>query len=209
MHLVIGTQRPSVDVVTGLIKSNIPSRIAFTVASQVDSRTIIDAAGAEKLMGRGDMLYAPVGMMKPIRVQGSFVETKEVTAVCEYIKKTAATGYNMDIIESIEKEARLCGEKPSKRAMLESEGGGGDELLSDEMILPAIQVAIDEQTVSTSLLQRKLKLGYSRAAKIIDILEQRGYVSKFEPSIKGRKINITQNELEELKMKLLEEEVDE
>ncbi len=209
MHLVIGTQRPSVDVVTGLIKSNIPSRIAFTVASQVDSRTIIDAAGAEKLMGRGDMLYAPVGMMKPIRVQGSFVETKEVTAVCEYIKKTAATGYNMDIIESIEKEARLCGEKPSKRAMLESEGGGGDELLSDEMIIPAIQVAIDEQTVSTSLLQRKLKLGYSRAAKIIDILEQRGYVSKFEPSIKGRRINITQNELEELKMKLLEEEVDE
>ena len=209
MHLVIGTQRPSVDVVTGLIKSNIPSRIAFTVASQVDSRTIIDAAGAEKLMGRGDMLYAPVGMMKPIRVQGSFVETKEVTAVCEYIKKTAATGYNMDIIESIEKEARLCGEKPSKRAMIESEGGGGDELLSDEMILPAIQVAIDEQTVSTSLLQRKLKLGYSRAAKIIDILEQRGYVSKFEPSIKGRRINITQNELEELKMKLLEEEVDE
>ena len=209
MHLVIGTQRPSVDVVTGLIKSNIPSRIAFTVASQVDSRTIIDAAGAEKLMGRGDMLYAPVGMMKPIRVQGSFVETKEVTAVCEYIKKTAATGYNMDIIESIEKEARMCGEKPSKRAMLESEGGGGDELLSDEMILPAIQVSIDEQTVSTSLLQRKLKLGYSRAAKIIDILEQRGYVSKFEPSIKGRRINITQNELEELKMRLLEEEVDE
>lgn len=209
MHLVIGTQRPSVDVVTGLIKSNIPSRIAFTVASQVDSRTIIDAAGAEKLMGRGDMLYSPVGTMKPIRVQGSFVETKEVTAVCEYIKKTAATGYNMDIIESIEKEARLCGEKPSKRAMIESEGGGGDELLSDEMILPAIQVSIDEQTVSTSLLQRKLKLGYSRAAKIIDILEQRGYVSKFEPSIKGRRINITQNELEELKMRLLEEEVDE
>ena len=93
--------------------------------------------------------------------------------------------------------------------MIESEGGGGDELLSDEMILPAIQVSIDEQTVSTSLLQRKLKLGYSRAAKIIDILEQRGYVSKFEPSIKGRRINITQNELEELKMRLLEEEVDE
>lgn len=203
IHLVIGTQRPSVDVITGLIKSNIPSRIAFTVASQVDSRTIIDIAGAEKLMGRGDMLYSPVGMLKPLRVQGAFVETREVTAVCEYVKRSAEAGYSEDIMASIEREARMCGEKSSKRSGASGGvAGGGDELLSDEMVLPALQVAVDEQTISTSLLQRKLKLGYSRAAKIIDILESNGYVGKFDPAIKGRKILITSDGLAELRAKL-------
>lgn len=212
IHLVIGTQRPSVDVITGLIKSNIPSRIAFTVASQVDSRTIIDMAGAEKLMGRGDMLYNPIGMLKPLRVQGSFVETKEVVSVCEYIKRSADAGYSSDVMDSIEREARLCGEKPSRRAQIESEesGGNGEELLlSDDMILPAIKIALDEQTISTSLLQRKLKLGYSRAAKIIDILEGKGFVSKFEPAIKGRRILISADEYIGLCTKLTGEEEDE
>ncbi|MDD2269614.1 MAG: DNA translocase FtsK [Eubacteriales bacterium] len=198
IHLVIGTQRPSVDVITGLIKANIPSRIAFTVASQVDSRTILDTAGAEKLLGRGDMLYAPVSTIKPLRVQGAFVDSKEVLAVCEYIKQAAQAEYDPKIIEDIEKEAAMCGEKPSKR--VKTDAANADDLYSDEMVFPAIEEAIASQTISTSLLQRRLKLGYSRAAKIIDILESKGFVSKFDPSTKGRKVLITVEQFAELKL---------
>ncbi|HBL84550.1 MAG: hypothetical protein A2Y17_00895 [Clostridiales bacterium GWF2_38_85] len=206
MHLVIGTQRPSVDVITGLIKANIPSRIAFTVASQVDSRTILDMAGADKLLGRGDMLYAPVSVIKPVRVQGSFVDSKEVLAVCDYIKQAADAKYDSKVIDDIEKEAALCGEKPSKRAKLESAEGGVDELYSDEMVFPAIEEAIASQTISTSLLQRRLKLGYSRAAKIIDILESKGFVSRFDPATKGRKIMITAEQFAELRINKKDED---
>ena len=204
MHLVIGTQRPSVDVITGLIKANVPSRIACTVASQVDSRTIIDVAGAEKLLGRGDMLYAPVGSMKPIRVQGSFVTDSEIEKIIDFLKSGNEAEYDGDIISSIEREAESCGEKKKGRG----DSSDGDDydvddrdaiLDSDEAIFPAIEVAVNANMISTSLLQRKLSLGYSRASRIVDKLEKLGIVGPFEGS-KPRKVLITHQEYMELKM---------
>lgn len=175
MHLIIGTQRPSVDVITGLIKANIPSRIAFTVASQVDSRTIIDIAGAEKLIGRGDMLYAPVGAPKPIRVQGAYVSENEIEAIISFIKSHYGTGeYNADVISSIEREAARCGQsKKGAAAALGDENDDG----ADPMLKPAIELAVESGKISTSLIQRRLQLGYGRAAKLIDRMEQMGVVS--------------------------------
>ena len=203
MHLVIGTQRPSVDVITGLIKANVPSRIACTVASQVDSRTIIDVAGAEKLLGRGDMLYAPVGSMKPTRVQGSFVSEKEIENIVEFLKNGKKYEYDADIIESIEREAARCGEKKKGKG---ADSDGFDEaedkasiMASDDAILPAIEIAVDSGSVSTSLLQRKLSLGYARAARIVDKLEKLGVVGPFEGS-KPRKVLITREEYLEMRM---------
>lgn len=205
MHLVIGTQRPSVDVITGLIKANVPSRIAFTVASQVDSRTIIDVSGAEKLLGRGDMLYAPVGSMKPMRVQGSFVSEKEIENIVEFLKNGKKYEYDADIIASIEREAARCGEKKKGKGG-DSEGGGYEEgedrdsiISSDDAVLPAIEIAVDSGSVSTSLLQRKLSLGYARAARIVDKLEKIGVVGPFEGS-KPRKVLITREEYLEMRM---------
>ncbi|MBR5515903.1 MAG: DNA translocase FtsK [Clostridia bacterium] len=174
MHLIIGTQRPSVDVITGLIKANIPSRIACTVASQVDSRTILDTAGAEKLIGRGDMLYAPVGAAKPIRVQGAFVSEQEVEAVTEFIRsKSGESEYDNEVIEKIEKEAAKCGIK--KGASVLSSDDEDDED-ADPMLKSAIELAIESGKISTSLIQRKLSLGYGRAAKLIDRMEKMGIV---------------------------------
>jgi S-DNA-T family DNA segregation ATPase FtsK/SpoIIIE len=199
MHLIIGTQRPSVDVITGLIKANIPSRIAFTVASQVDSRTILDMAGAEKLMGRGDMPYYPVGAMKPMRVQGAFVDGKtEVTAVTQFIKDAAEVQYNEDVMNMIEQEAKLCGVKHSKRDAEDDEPEADSK--DDPMILDALEVAFDCGNVSTSLLQRRLSLGYARAARIVDKLERRGYVGQFDPTTKKRAILISRDEFMELKL---------
>lgn len=205
MYLVIGTQRPSVDVITGLIKANIPSRIACTVASQVDSRTIIDVSGAEKLIGRGDMLFVPVGSLKPIRVQGAFVSDAEVTAVAEFLSSHVGAEYDKSIIEDIEREAAHCGEKKKGRADTSSSDeddarGGNDLADSDEMIMPAIQVAVSAGQLSTSLLQRKLSLGYARAARIVDILEQMGVVSAFEGS-KPRRVLITEQQYLEMRMR--------
>ena len=177
MHLVIGTQRPSVDVITGLIKANIPSRIAFTVASQVDSKTIIDIGGAEKLIGRGDMLYAPVGLMKPLRVQGAFVSDEEVRAVTDFIRSEGGfIEYDPEIICSIEREAERCAQS--------GKGSGGGELDEDELrenvdpkFREALEVAVNAGKISTSLLQRHLSIGYGRAAKIIDRMQALGYVS--------------------------------
>ena len=203
MHLVIGTQRPSVDVITGLIKANVPSRIAFTVASQVDSRTIIDVAGAEKLLGRGDMLYAPVGSMKPIRVQGSFVSEKEIENIVEFLKNGKTYEYDADIMESIEREAARCGEKKKGRGASDEFGDESEDkesiIMSDDSILPAIEIAVDSGSVSTSLLQRKLSLGYARAARIVDKLEKLGVVGPFEGS-KPRKVLITREEYLEMRM---------
>ena len=205
MHLVIGTQRPSVDVITGLIKANVPSRIACTVASQVDSRTIIDVAGAEKLLGRGDMLYAPVGCMKPVRVQGSFVSEKEIENIVEFLKNGKKYEYDADIIESIEREAARCGEKKQgKGVMSDSDDFEGAEdkasiIAGDDAILPAIEIAVNSGSVSTSLLQRKLSLGYARAARIVDKLEKIGVVGPFEGS-KPRKVLITREEYLEMRM---------
>ena len=188
MHIIIGTQRPSVDVITGLIKANVPSRIACTVASQVDSRTIIDIAGAEKLMGRGDMLYAPVGAAKPLRVQGAFVSDSEVEAVCEYIKtNTGKAEYDSNIVNGIEEAAAKL-DAPKKGGGSDIQASGDDG--SDPMLRPAIELAIDCGKISTSLIQRRLSLGYGRAAKLIDKMEQMGYVSP-QDGQKPREVLIT------------------
>ena len=190
MHLIVATQRPSVDVVTGVIKANIPTRIAFAVSSQVDSRTILDSVGAEKLLGKGDMLFSPMGATKPNRLQGCFVSDAEVEAVVNYIKtngKTEAT-YDDDIMQEIERQAVL--EKKQKQGFEESSGDG------DPMLDEAIRVVVENGQASTSLLQRKLKLGYARAARIVDEMEERGIVGPYEGS-KPRKVLITKEELME------------
>lgn len=200
IYLIIGTQRPTVDVITGLIKANVPSRIAFTVQSQIDSRTIIDTAGAEKLCGKGDMLFAPVKALKPIRVQGSFVDTTEVTAVCTFVRNAAKATYDEEVIKQIEAEAKLCGLKPSQRAKEEAAAAGGGEEKEDPLFLDAIGVAFEFETMSTSLLQRRLSVGYSRAQKMIDMMEARGYVGKFDTQTKKRKIVITFEEYQQLRL---------
>ncbi len=201
MHLVIGTQRPSVDVITGVIKANIPSRIAFTVASQVDSRTIIDRSGAENLIGRGDMLYNPVGSSKPMRVQGAFVSEKEVEAIVSYIKANNApegTEYSDDIMKEIEAQAAMCGSKKGSGAAGAASAGGDGE--SDPLMDRAMEVAFESGKISTSLLQRRLSVGYGRAAKIIDKMEQLGYVSAPEGQ-KPREILITKQDYMELSVR--------
>ncbi len=201
MHLVIGTQRPSVDVITGVIKANIPSRIAFTVASQVDSRTIIDRSGAENLIGRGDMLYAPVGAAKPMRVQGAFVSEKEVDAVVQFIKAQSIAGentYSDEVMKEIDAQAAMCGSKKGSGAA--SGGGEGGESESDPLMEQAMEVAFESGKISTSLLQRRLSVGYGRAAKIIDHMEKMGYVSAPEGQ-KPREVLITRDQFMELQVK--------
>lgn len=193
MHIIIGTQRPSVDVITGLIKANIPSRIAFTVASQVDSRTIIDIAGAEKLIGRGDMLYYPVGLSKPMRAQGAFVSEDEVEKITAFVKQSAGeTEYDSDIMESIEREAQTIGNAGKKGGGDAAEDAGGDPKLRD-----ALEIATDAGKISTSLLQRRLSVGYGRAAKIIDIMEARGFVSAPDGQ-KPREVLISKTQYREM-----------
>ena len=188
MHLVIATQRPSVDVITGIIKANIPSRIAFTVSSQVDSRTILDMAGAEKLLGKGDMLYYPVGETKPLRMQGTFISEKEIESIVDEIKSNTDVKYNNDIIESIEK-ANGKGTKAD-----DDEQDDADELLND-----AIDLVMDMGQASASMLQRKFKIGYSRAGRIVDQMEARGLISGYDGS-KPRQVLISKEEWQELKM---------
>ena len=191
MHLVIATQRPSVNVITGVIKANIPSRISLSVSSQIDSRTIIDTAGAEKLLGNGDMLFNPVGMSKPLRVQGAFLSDDEVENVVEFIKSQKEGSYDEDIIEEIEKHS--VNEK--KRAGYDVEDDGDDE--ADEMLPDAIRVVVDMQQASTTMLQKKLKLGYARASRIIDDLEERGIIGPSEGA-KPRKVLLTKQQYMEM-----------
>lgn len=204
MHLIIGTQRPSVDVITGVIKANVPSRIAFTVASQVDSRTILDTVGAENLVGKGDMLYAPVGCMKPTRVQGSFVGPDSVIEeITDFLRGSGIQAYDDDIQNAIELEAMKCSEKKKGKGAgdgAESYVGTTDGFERDEMMLPALELGVDMGQISTSLVQRKLALGYARAARIVDMLSEMGFVGPFEGS-KPRKVLITREEYLELKMK--------
>ena len=198
MHVIIGTQRPSVDVITGLIKANIPSRIAFTVASQVDSRTIIDRAGAESLIGRGDMLYIPVGASKPIRVQGAFVSEEDVEKVVTFIKTANAAEtveYAADVIEQIEREAAKCG-TGKKGASVVADGDVED----DPMLRQALELAVNSGKISTSLIQRRLSLGYGRAAKLIDRMEQLGYVSAPDGQ-KPREVLISKEQFMEMVLK--------
>lgn len=190
MHLVIATQRPSVNVITGIIKANIPSRIALSVSSQVDSRTIIDIAGAEKLLGNGDMLFSPVGVSKPVRVQGCFLSDEEVEGVVKFIKSQGEEKkYDEKVIEEIERQAAMEKKPSSSSSSSDSDSDDG----SDEMIPKAIEIVVEAQMASTTLLQRKLKLGYARAARIIDELEQRQIVGPFEGS-KPRKVLISKQQ---------------
>ena len=181
MHLIIATQRPTTDVITGLIKANIPSRIALSVQSQVDSRTILDTQGAEKLLGYGDMLYYPNGMQKPLRVQGCFCSTKEVETIVDFIKKESVSEYNEEIIEAVEQN--MPAEKGDRTAEASEPIGNGDDVLIEK----AIDVVVEMGQASTSSLQRKLKLGYARAARIIDELESMGVVGPYEGA-KPRKV---------------------
>jgi len=192
MHLVIATQRPSVDVITGVIKANIPSRVAFAVSSQVDSRTILDAGGAEKLLGRGDMLFYPVGAPKPIRVQGCFVSDKEVERVVAFIKEGEKHQYDQQIIEEIERQVPA-----GKGGGGSSDGGSGEE--RDEMLPEAIESVIETGQASTSFLQRRLKVGYARAGRLIDEMEQMGIVGPFEGS-KPRQVLISKDRWYEMKL---------
>lgn len=198
MHLVIATQRPSVNVVTGVIKANIPSRIALKVASQVDSRTILDSAGAEKLLGKGDMLYFPVGMPKPLRVQGCWVSDKEVERVVDFIKNSFILDYDQDVMDEIEKQAELAAQKNGKNKEKDEEDGG-EFLLNDDKLDEAIEAVIEAGQASTSYLQRKLKLGYGRAARLIDTMEQLGVVGPYEGS-KPRQVVMTKQEWYERKL---------
>lgn len=200
MHLVIGTQRPSTDVITGLIKANIPSRIAFTVVSRVDSDIILGQSGAERLLGKGDMLYAPVSEIKPLRVQGAFVDgKKEVTAVTQFIKSAASVSYDESVMEKIEQEAKMCGVK-KKKVVAEEDNAGEDDDKDDPIKLKAIEVALEYGTISTSLLQRRLSLGYAKAARIVDKLERSGVIGEFDPTTKKRAILITPEEFAEMKL---------
>jgi len=198
MHLVIATQRPSVNVVTGVIKANIPSRIALKVASQVDSRTIIDKAGAEKLLGKGDMLYAPVDMPVPLRVQGCWVSDKEVERVVEFIKNSFVLDYDQAVMDEIEKQAELAAQKSAK-GKSDDDDMSGDINVNDEKLDEAIEIVIESGQASTSYLQRRLKLGYGRAARIIDTMEQLGIVGPHEGS-KPRQVLMTKQEWYERKL---------
>ncbi len=194
MHLVIATQRPSVDVITGVIKANIPSRIAFAVSSQVDSRTILDSSGAEKLLGRGDMLFYPVGASKPVRVQCSYVSDEEVERVTEYIKKSKTPDYDETVMDEIEKQAAMTKDNKKKDS-----GGGDDSEGSDPMLEEAIECVVEAGQASTSMLQRRLKLGYARAARVMDQLEERGIIGPYEGA-KPREVLITRDQLYEMKL---------
>ena len=191
MHLLIATQRPSVDVITGIIKANIPSRIAFAVSSQVDSRTILDMGGAEKLLGRGDMLFSPVGSQKPTRIQGCFVSDTEIESVVNFVKKTQDADYSDNIAQEIEKNAA------ADKNSTENSGSGGED--SDPMMSDAIKCVVDAGQASTSLLQRRLRLGYARAGRLIDEMEQIGVVGPHEGS-KPRQVLITYQQWLEMNM---------
>lgn len=200
MHLVIATQRPSVDVITGLIKANIPSRLALTVASAVDSRTILDSGGAEKLLGRGDMLFMPVGLSKPMRIQGCFVSNEEVESVVEHLKSGGdEQDYDETIIEEINRQAEAAGKQSAKVA-----SGGDDDDMGDDMLPQAIQVAVENGSISTSMLQRKLRLGYARAGRIMDMMEQKGIVGPSQGS-KPREVLITRQQWLEMNLNQAED----
>ena len=198
MHLIVATQRPSVDVITGLIKANIPRRIAFAVSSQVDSRTILDGSGAEKLLGMGDMLFMPVGAPKPTRIQGTFVRDEEISRVLDFIKQSGTVQYDEAMIEAMEKHAIQDGKKGS---------GGADsdeDPDTDPMFKQAVEVVIDAGQASTSLLQRRCKLGYARAARIMDEMEQKGIIGPYEGA-KPRAVLISRQQWLEMQMNQPEE----
>ena len=202
MYLVIATQRPTVNVITGVIKANIPSRIAFNVTSQIDSRTILDAPGADKLLGRGDMLYNPSGAMKPMRIQGNFVSDQEIERVIDFIKSQYEADYDEEIIENIQKE--------QERVTASLEGGSvsGDEDgdmtrggtgARDELFFQAVEMVLDSGQASVAMFQRRFKIGYQRAARLIDQMEERRIIGPYEGT-KPRQVLISRQEFLEMKM---------
>ena len=193
MHLVIATQRPSADVITGLMKANIPSRIAFAVASSMESRIILDNPGAEKLVGKGDMLYAPLGEGKPRRVQGCFITAEEIERVVDFVKEKGETAYSEDVMRQIEQAVQ---DKDKKSAPAEAASGSED---GDELLPAAVEVVLETGQASVSMLQRRLKLGYSRAARLVDQMEERGIVGPFEGS-KPRQLLIDKAKWQEMQM---------
>jgi S-DNA-T family DNA segregation ATPase FtsK/SpoIIIE len=188
MHLVIATQRPSVDVITGLIKANISSRIALTVSSAIDSRTIIDTGGAERLLGNGDMLYSPIGANKPKRVQGCFISDEEVEELCDSIKKQGESQYSDEIEQEIQN--KMPQEKGASSPFMD-DGESGENL--DPLFEKAVEVVLDNQRASTSFLQRKLSVGYSRGSKIMDELEDKGIIGP-QDGAKPREIRINKQQ---------------
>ena len=199
IHLIIATQRPSADVITGLMKANIPSRIAFAVASAMESRIILDTQGAEKLVGKGDMLYAPIGCGKPMRVQGCFVSDAEVEAVATFVKENFSSSYDKSVMEEIEKTAAQTGTKGNAAP---AEPETPDEPVMDEMLPAAADVVMETGQASVSMLQRRLKLGYARAARIMDLMEEFGIVGPYAGS-KPRNILITRDQWEVMKSDLM------
>lgn len=198
MYLIIATQRPSVNVITGVIKANVPSRISFSVSSQIDSRTIIDSAGAEKLLGKGDMLYSPRGSMKPIRIQGNFVSDREIEAIVDYIKNQYEAEYDSDVIEHIEKEqARVSADLDAANSS-SSSGGGSASGKADDMFMEAVELILENGQASVAMFQRKFKMGYQRAAKLIDQMEERKIIGPYEGT-KPRQVLITRQEFNEMK----------
>lgn len=189
MHLVIATQRPSVDVITGLIKANVPSRISFAVSSQIDSRTILDMAGAEKLLGKGDMLFYPAGASKPVRVQGAFISDDEVEKIVDFVKANGQANYREDIIQSIDKANSTDRE-------IDEDTNDDD---TDPLLLDAIEMVVETGQASTSFIQRRFKVGYARAGRIIDQMEERGIISGYQGS-KPREVLMPKERWEELKM---------
>jgi len=195
MHLVIATQRPSADVITGLMKANIPSRIAFAVASSLESRIILDNTGAEKLVGKGDMLYAPLGMGKPQRIQGCFISEEEVASVVDFIKESSTAHYDEEVMHEIERHAEE--KDKSAKGVGGSDPSGGEGGNYDELLPAAIDVVLEVGQASVSMLQRRLKLGYGRAARLVDQMEEKGVVGPFEGS-KPRQLLITKEQWQEM-----------
>ena len=195
MHLVIATQRPSVDVITGIIKANIASRISFAVTSQVDSRTILDSAGAEKLLGKGDMLFFPTGVLKPIRIQGAYISDGEVEKIVTFLKENGGPTYSEDVLEKIERANSTDKELDEQ-----------DEDEVDPFLMDAIDTVVDLGQASASFIQRRFKVGYARAGRIIDQMEARGIISGYEGS-KPRQVLVSKEQWQELKMAKPQEEI--
>ncbi len=200
LHLIIATQRPSADVITGLMKANIPSRIAFAVASQLESRIILDTMGAEKLVGRGDMLLFPLGAPKPSRVQGCLISSAEVEEVVRFVKQSGQARYSQEFMSSIEKYAEQVGKKGGMASVAtDSEPAGGSDDY-DDLFAAAVEVVLESGQASVSFLQRRLKLGFSRAARLVDQMEERGIVGPSEGS-KPRQLRITRQQWQEVQMR--------
>ena len=204
IHLIVGTQRPSVDVITGLIKANIPSRIAFAVASGIDSRTIIDTVGAEKLLGRGDMLFSPIGSQNPLRAQGTFVTDDEVVAVTNFVKENSSGAqYDEEFLKNIEKESeQIVTVAPGGKKPAGGMGGGGGAASGssecfDELFFDALKLAVESGTIATSFLQRNINVGFGRGARIIDRMAKLGFVTPPDGT-KPRQVLLTAPQLAEL-----------